>query len=486
MFETSQLTATDGRSLRILDPGTLSRRSGPDFRNASVEIGGIVYSGDIEFHRHCEDWELHKHQFDRSYNSVILHVVLHGPSRTVQSESGRAIPTVILEPFLLSPVSSISDQLSREEYSTKQNGLPCAPVNDSVEQEVLNDWITVLYRERLEEKIRRMHERLDHIIQSIEHHVGEPQENYTPVPDDFPTLHRTVDQQQYQQRVVWEQLLYEELMDCLGYSNNRTPMKSLAEHLPLRQIDRLLLSVDHSNGGTVQPSPVHIEAVLFKASGLLPPVEETADIDSKVYIHALNAAWKELQPFSPASVLHHTEWNFSPTRPGNFPTIRLAAASVLAYSILRQSLFRSIIIVLEGRYSSIQSKKEQLRALLDAGDHPFWNFHYAFMEASGKKHSVLGSARVNDIIVNAIIPFASLYASVFRNDILLDHCLNITAELPLLDDNSVLRKMRSQLIKAKIPLSYAYQQQGLIQLYKRYCSAGRCSECRIGSEVFHQ
>lgn len=486
MFDTSRLVTTNGAPVRIIDPGKLSHRSGPDFRDAKIEIGGILYSGDIEFHRHINDWELHHHQDDLNYNSVILHVSLQGDPHPTLTESGRTVPTVVLEPFLRSPIAAISDHLSREEYSVRHSAIPCAPYNDSVKPDALNDLMQKLYRERLQEKIRRMHERLDHIIIEMQRTVGEPHASYLPGPDDLPALERTVHKDDYQNTVAWEQLLYEEVMDCLGYSNNRAPMKALAERVPLRQIGMLLESIRPTRPNAEIASAAHIESILFKASGLLPNIEDVTDTDSKVYLHSLNAAWKELNAPVPslAAPIHPTEWNFSPTRPGNFPTIRIAAAGMLAFAILRRSLFRSILTIVEGRYSSAREKTTQLTALLNAGDHPFWNYHYSFEEASHKKHSVLGAGRINDILVNAVIPYIALYAAVFTHDHLMEQCLNIVKELPLLEDNAILRTMRSQLIKGKLPLSYAVQQQGLIQTYKRYCTAGRCSECRIGRDIF--
>ncbi|MFA6439468.1 MAG: DUF2851 family protein [Bacteriovoracaceae bacterium] len=484
MFDTTRLVTTDGLTLHILDAGTLSRTSGPDFRNARLQIDGTVYTGDIEFHRNIEDWELHNHQYDRNYNSVILHVVLLGKARPTQSESGRIIPTIILEPFLSASVTDIGDHLSREEYSSRHRQIPCAPNNDVVQTEILQYWIRTLYRERLQEKINRMHERLDHIIVDLQRTINEPQDHYAPNNEDFPILTGTFDNSQYNQRIAWEQLLYEEVMDCLGYSNNRQPMKLLAERVSVFRLSELLRTSLKGGTNEILPNTHHIEALLFRTSDLLPAIDETDDIDSKVYIHSLYAAWKELHtPFS-VPPLQQSDWNFSPTRPGNFPTIRLAAASVFVFNLLQRSLFRSIITVIEGRYSSLQSKINQLTVLLDAGDHSYWNYHYSFTEATHKKHSVLGAARINDIIVNTIIPFVCLYGAIFRNELLVEQCLNIATELPLLEDNSILRTMKSQLVKARIPLSFAFQQQGLLQLYKRYCVANGCSECRIGKEVF--
>lgn len=69
------LKTTCGKQISILDVGTYNLASGPDFFNGKIEVDQIKYSGNIELHVKSSDWFLHKHQFDDTYNNVILHVV---------------------------------------------------------------------------------------------------------------------------------------------------------------------------------------------------------------------------------------------------------------------------------------------------------------------------------------------------------------------------------------------------------------------------
>ena len=39
-------------------------------------------------------------------------------------------------------------------------------------------------------------------------------------------------------------------------------------------------------------------------------------------------------------------------------------------------------------------------------------------------------------------------------------------------------------MKDKLKIKFAFQQQGLIQLHKRYCVVERCGECEIGKKVY--
>ncbi len=476
LFRSSHLTATDGRPVRIISPGTLHRGSGPDFRNAKISIGGTVHTGDIEFHRSPDDWELHNHHRDTQYNSVILHVVLSGSAESAASHSGRAIPTIVLEPFLFSPIETLRDQLAREEYGSWSNTIRCAGKNSSIDSILLNDWIRTLYKERLQEKITRLHEHLCDIILRQQRTIGEPRSPYNEMldPDDIPLPDADIDALFFRQRLPWEQLLYEQLLDGLGYSNNRAPMMQLANSVSLFPLI----------AQTQDFSTLQVEALLFHASGLLPAISDVDDQESRIHIHSLRTALNEIGHKISFSTIRSFDWTFSPTRPSNFPTIRIAAASVLLHRILYGSLFKSLITLIGGKYSSTDYKIEQLHHLLDPGDHQFWNYHYSFTESTYHKHAVLGDSRKNDIIVNVIIPFVCLYAKVFGKDDVTERCLAIAADMPLLEENTILRTMQKHLTAGKLRIDFAYQQQGLIQLYKKYCTADRCQECAVGKRVF--
>ncbi|MEY3238105.1 MAG: hypothetical protein RI883_2206 [Bacteroidota bacterium] len=65
-----------GKSFKVINNGEYNAYgSGPDFLNAKIEIDGILWVGNVELHVKSKDWYAHKHQFDRAYNNVVLHVV---------------------------------------------------------------------------------------------------------------------------------------------------------------------------------------------------------------------------------------------------------------------------------------------------------------------------------------------------------------------------------------------------------------------------
>lgn len=74
-FDITSLSTSLNLPLSIYSVGKPNHDAGPDFLNARVNIDGLDWHGDVEIHVNSSDWSKHKHQNDKRYNSVILHVV---------------------------------------------------------------------------------------------------------------------------------------------------------------------------------------------------------------------------------------------------------------------------------------------------------------------------------------------------------------------------------------------------------------------------
>ena len=72
----STLHSSSGEVVRVLDPGEWNQGPGPDFRNATLEIGASRerLQGDVEMHLRPSDWTLHGHGGDSAYANVVAHV----------------------------------------------------------------------------------------------------------------------------------------------------------------------------------------------------------------------------------------------------------------------------------------------------------------------------------------------------------------------------------------------------------------------------
>jgi len=157
-FSTEHLSTSDGRAVRILSPGTPNTDGGPDFIGAKISIGKTIFHGDVELHIKADEWLSHKHHADPHYNKVILHVVLTAdplspPARTA---SQRAIPLLLLHPFLDETFQHAWTKALLDEQTNKPHSLACVESNDNVPTKVILDWIEKLARERIELKVRRL------------------------------------------------------------------------------------------------------------------------------------------------------------------------------------------------------------------------------------------------------------------------------------------------------------------------------------------
>ena len=85
----------DGVPLEIISVGEHNRDAGPDYSHARIRIGDREWVGNIELHIHSSDWYRHKHQQDRAYDNIILHVV-RDADKPVFNSRGEAVPQCAL------------------------------------------------------------------------------------------------------------------------------------------------------------------------------------------------------------------------------------------------------------------------------------------------------------------------------------------------------------------------------------------------------
>jgi hypothetical protein len=478
-LDESRLRTCDGRPLKVIDPGKLNLDGGPDFANAKIKIGVTTYAGDVEIHRTASDWFSHQHQHDPRYNRVILHVVLDGndQSRFTTSLSGRNIPLLVLSEFLAEPIQSIWQKAILDERARRAETIRCFEENNSVSDLVVRGWLHKLAIERLELKMRRFDERLKELayerlmaVRELPRTYGDPPvEGY---PDEIPPPFRELTQRDLSNKEIWEQILYEGLMEGLGYAKNREPFLRLARNVSLQGL----------RGLRVEDDDCKRAAILFAVAGLLPKIKSMKERESKDYVRTLIRAWNDVRSSVHFGRLQAADWQFFPTRPNNFPTLRISAANVLVSRLLKEDLFKSVIQAL--KLADDPSKAQiALTELLSVHRDDFWNHHYDFDQPTSKPMVALGSSRINELLVNTVVPVALLYARIFKDTQVREHTLNFYESFPPMQENSITRLMEKQLLRSQIPLDKASKQQGIIQLYKYYCTDVRCVDCEIGKAI---
>ena len=93
------LKTTSRERIEVLFPGNLNTNSGPDFINSHITLGDREIYGDIEIHKKSSEWYSHKHNLDRAYDNVILHVVLENDRKEFYND-GEEIPTLLLTDYI--------------------------------------------------------------------------------------------------------------------------------------------------------------------------------------------------------------------------------------------------------------------------------------------------------------------------------------------------------------------------------------------------
>jgi hypothetical protein len=261
--DTNTLTA-DGRRVRIIDQGRLNTDAGPDFFNASVQIGDETWAGNVEIHVRASDWYRHHHDTDPAYDSVILHVVQHDDA-PVYRKNGTVIPQMVMH---CSPDAAKRCNMLLNHAPTT---LPCVNTIKSLPHIYHTDWLTALAMERLYKKSTRI---LDIVAQTGGH---------------------------------WEGAAYVTLARGLGFGLNSEPFETLAKNLPLKFLNR-----HHDELQTV-------EALLFGQAKLIPDPSD----GENPYATRLRMEFDFMARkfgLSPVPL----SWKMARTRPQNFPHRRLA------------------------------------------------------------------------------------------------------------------------------------------------------------------
>jgi hypothetical protein len=74
-FPAEALVSTQGERLRVIYRGRRGGSAGPDFRDAVIAAPGRLLEGDVELHVRSGDFRRHGHERDPAYSRVVLHFV---------------------------------------------------------------------------------------------------------------------------------------------------------------------------------------------------------------------------------------------------------------------------------------------------------------------------------------------------------------------------------------------------------------------------
>lgn len=439
-FDGINLHTIENQPVEIVEKGIRNYDAGPDFLNALLRFGEKLERGDVEIHPIAGDWYAHGHHRDPRYNNVILHLVTMdcpGSFRTIRQD-GALIPTLNLDSFL----EKTAEELEVETTVEKEPVRSCA----------------------LSQKDSLL---IQHILEKAGDHRYAIKKN------------RFAEQRQL---YSWDQLIYQAVLEALGYAKNQIPFRQLADALPIETLWSFIWNDPPEQAQT------KCEAYLFGAAGLLPSQQHGENVLSPVvraYTNTLEAYWLDFPLRPKIDVLKPGVWQFFRLRPVNFPTRRVASAAVLCVRFMNDGFVRTLERIVSDLENSPHKIYKEFEHRFTVTSHNFWSNHFSFEESraefSGKKEAcLLGTERARNIVINVVLPGLSAYAKEIDDFRLHNILQEIYNNYPLANDNELTRSMHQQLFgvsKRSDIVSSARLQQGLIHIKKEMCEPHECSIC---------
>jgi hypothetical protein len=459
-------------SISVINIGTENEEiAGPDFLNAKIRIGNLVYIGDVEIDVDYSDWKSHGHYLDKRYNKVIVHASLinRNQSSYVYSKEGRKIPSVCLADYFKDELGNVSINEMNANSNHNSQYLRCKDVNNILEQNIKKDFLRKLGLERFNKKKDKILYRLKELTYLRELNLKEPVIKYE-ITQDF--LNREFNQNDFKIREIWQQLFYEFIFEALGYSKNKNAMLTLAKSANVE----FIRSVSDSND-----LDLLLHSSLYNIAGLLLELKEDENED---YLNGIRSLWNSIKEKYDGRLLNKSNWHFFKLRPNNFPTIRIAGGAVL----LRKIIFEELIENLISRFERINNPgvlTKAVKTLFVVQANGYWKYHYTFEDK--KKIELkyfIGGSRADEIIINVVLPFIFIYGEVFNSSVLKKKVLEVYYQYIQNEDNSIAKFMADSLY-----INNAWKKsilsQGMLELFRSFCSKNKCLDCPIGKLVFN-
>jgi len=447
-FSKLQLHTTSSLTIEILEYGILNNDSGPDFLNAKIKIGKVIYRGDVEFHTSTSAWNTHNHNRDKRYNSTILHVVLfhNAFSSPIKTKSDRELPILELGQYF----PNILQQFEENQSDKNLKHIYCFERNSFIESNLIKTFLEKLAFERMEFKIRKFQQRLTSLVEEKRKYVSEPLTQYGVIieegfPEEIPVTPFILTKKDFRNKLLWEQLLYEGVFEALGYSKNQESFFRLAKILSLEVIKNYILVFENIAVEYL------LENIFFACSRLLPA--SAKNDEEKTYCFDCRKHW-EMFLNNPEgrtllySQFDESDWQFFRLRPDNFPTIRIAGGARIVKRFIETDILKFIIALLKQPTKSIPQKIVALETLFSVHADGFWKTHYTFGSVAKKEITMfVGNERAREIIINVIIPIGFLYARVFNDSQLRKELQKLYFSFPSLQANTISKTIHQELVK---------------------------------------
>ena len=330
ILKKEKLYTEDGLRIEIISSGIWNLEEGPDFKDAEILLEGKgVIKGDVEIHVCSGDWVRHGHSKQKEYENVCLHVFMWNDRKDKYvSIKNRRIPQLELYSYLKYELDKLADMIDIENYphTGSANAGPCQKRLSTISND--DEWIGQFLDYAGDERILVKADRIE----------------------------------KQQKSRTFEQVLFESIMESLGYKNNKEQFKCLASLVTINEIKRLIPS-----DVSINERSKKIQALLFGMSGLLPSQRSkyASDKDKQTleYINDIDRLWSEFRNDIKNKPMDGEAWSFKYSRPGNYPTRRIAAISRLMAENYETGIFRVILTYFE-KIDKNESETGQIKTII--------------------------------------------------------------------------------------------------------------------------
>ena len=469
------LSTSDSQSIEIIDSGLQNKElAGPDFLNARIKIGNITFVGDVEIDSRHSDWKSHGHYIDTKYNKVVLHLVLSNDKNNnyVFTKEGRKVQSICLVDFLDRNFQDSIRNAIRHERNNRGFNMPCSQSNSLVPEKEKLQILFDLGTERFKNKTKKIFNRLKEMVYLKDMNIREPVVRYD-FGDDF--FNKKFLPNDFDDKIIWQQLVYEMIFEALGYSKNKDIMLKLAKAV---NIEYLMNYSNENNFSRI------VESSLFNASGLIPTDFSFSDEATSEYVRELVETWDRVKAEYDGPTFSSESWHFFKLRPQNFPTVRLAGGSRLIKRILEDDLIKNLIDL---THAAKRTKNETgfLRNIIIVKREKKKKNHFTFDKiAKEELKYFVGLSRADEIIVNVIFPILALYFEIFSEPDAARSVRNFYINYTQKSSNQLVNQVGETLNLTNLKKKSIYY-QGMIELFRSYCVKDKCLECKIGEKVFN-
>jgi hypothetical protein len=247
----------------------------------------------------------------------------------------------------------------------------------------------------------------------------------------------------------WEQAFHVMLFRAMGGNRNREPYMELASRATSTMASR-----EKSSGEM-------LEALLLGASGLL----EGRGRDE--YIDRLRGHFEYLRNKYGIEPMRPAEWEMSGVNPRNSPAIRIV--QLASFIAQRDFLFDTVINC---------RTRDDVQRLFSAEASHYWAALHTPKGLNSRSPKRIGEEKADLLGINLVVPIMFAYGAYTGKEYLKEAALELLERIPA-ENNAIVRGWTGM----GVPVRNALDSQAVIQLKNEYCTAGRCTECRIGRRI---